>query len=138
MGSMHALALAWAGLDQLDRAERLLVRALTTAVTIHHGGATAESLDALAVVAARQRRWAGAARTLAEADELRARTGIRRSGLVEALVSDVRSSLASELDPDTLLTSRQEAAALDLPGVAAGHRMRLGRLATTEDDLNND
>ena len=124
IGSLHALGLAWVGQGLLDRAHGAFVRALATATAIHHGGATAESLDGLAIVACRQRRWFDAARVLAAADTLRANTGIRRSVLVSHLVAEVETVVSTRMDAAELHRARLEGSAADLLHLAAEERSR--------------
>ena len=127
MGSLHALALAWLGQHQPERAGRLFLRALSTALAIHHGGATAESLDGLAVVTSREGRWLDAARVLAAAEELRAATGIHRSELISELIVEVETSLSRELESDALLLSRAEGACLDVHSLVSELRQRFSQ-----------
>ena len=127
MGSLHALALAWLGQHQPERAGRLFLRALSTALAIHHGGATAESLDGLAVVTSREGRWLDAARVLAAAEELRTATGIHRSELISELIVEVETSLSRELESDALLLSRAEGASLDVHSLVSELRQRFSR-----------
>jgi tetratricopeptide (TPR) repeat protein len=124
IGSLHALGLAWAGQGRLDRAHGAFVRALATATAIHHSGATAESLDGLAIVACRQCRWFDAARVLAAADALRASTGIRRSVLVSDFVAEVETVVSTRMEAVELHRARHEGATADPVHLAAEERSR--------------
>jgi hypothetical protein len=125
VGSLHALGLAWVGQHKVVRAGGAFLRALTTALSMHHGGATVESLDGLAVVASRQRRWTDAARLLAAADHIRSRTGIRRSVLIEGLVTDLEAALETELDRTELRQVRHDGQVVDVLQLAAEQQARL-------------
>jgi tetratricopeptide (TPR) repeat protein len=125
VGSLHVLGLAWLGQQQVEQAGGAFLRALTTALSMHHGGATAESLDGLAVIASRQRRWTDAARLLAAADRIRSRSGIRRSVLVGGLVTDLETALETALDGTQRRQARDEGQVVDLLHLAAEQQARL-------------
>ncbi|MGY1809307.1 BTAD domain-containing putative transcriptional regulator [Blastococcus sp. SYSU D00669] len=108
VGSLHALGLAQIGRGQLTASTHTLSRALRSAVGLHHPGATAESLDCLAVVAGREHRWYDAAVLLSAAEELRGRTGIHRSPLMARLVAEVDAEARGELDAAELADARQQ------------------------------
>ncbi len=108
VGSLHALGLAQAGQGDLSVAAHTLGRALRSAAALHHAGATAESLDCLAVLAAREERWYDAAVTHAAGEALRARTGIHRSALMTRLITEIDRDTAGRLDPAVLADAREQ------------------------------
>ncbi len=109
VGSLHVLALAQTGRGQLDAAERTLARALRAATALHHVGATAESIDCLAVLASRQQRWYDAAVLLARGEALRERSGINRSAVTTRLVRVAETATRDHLRPADLARAREEA-----------------------------
>jgi len=92
-----------------------------------HGGATAESLDCLAIVASRQQRWTDAALALAASDDIRARGRIHRSVLMSSLIDDVEAALSSKLSSAELREVRREGRSADLVRLAAEETARLTR-----------
>jgi hypothetical protein len=127
LGSLHALGLAWVGQSNYDPAADAFVRALTTALAMHHGGATAESLDCLAIVAARQQRWTDAALALAAADDIRARGEIHRSVLMSSFIDEVEKTLSTNLTSAELTEVRREGQSADLGRLVAEETARLTR-----------
>jgi predicted ATPase/DNA-binding SARP family transcriptional activator len=127
LGSLHVLGLAWVGQGNYDPAADVFVRALTTALAMQHGGATAESLDCLAIVASRQQRWTDAALALAASDDIRARGRIHRSVLMSSLIDDVEAALSSKLSSAELREVRREGRSADLVRLAAEETARLTR-----------
>jgi predicted ATPase/DNA-binding SARP family transcriptional activator len=118
VGSLHTLGLAWVGQRNYRAAGDAFLRALTTALAMHHAGATAESLDCLAIVAARQERWPDAALALAAADGLRRAGGMKRSVLTNRFVAEVDAALATKLSPVELQEARREGRSVDLNRLA--------------------
>ncbi|SFU06946.1 Predicted ATPase [Geodermatophilus amargosae] len=114
VGSLHALGLAQLGQGRLPAAAHTLARALRSANALHHAGATTESLDCLAILAAREDRWYDAALTLAAGHELRSRTGIRRSALMSRLIRQVEADAADRLEPAALAGAREQGAFVDV------------------------
>jgi hypothetical protein len=92
---------------------------------MHHAGATAESLDCLAVVSARQERWPDAALALAAADGLRRDGRIRRSMLTNRFVAEVDAGLATRLSQAELQEVRREGRSVDLRRLAAEETAKL-------------
>ena len=84
---------------------------------MHHAGATAESLDGLALLHARSGRLAEAATLLACGDDLRERTGIQRTPLTTRLLTEARDALA-RLTPAEQAHARMRGAALDVLDLA--------------------
>jgi tetratricopeptide (TPR) repeat protein len=125
LGSLHTLGLAWVGHGNYRAAGDAFLRALTTALAMHHAGATAESLDCLAVVSARQERWPDAALTLAAADRLRRDGGIHRSVLTNRFVAEVDAALATRLGPAELQEARREGRSVDLRRLVAEETAKL-------------
>jgi predicted ATPase/DNA-binding SARP family transcriptional activator len=125
LGSLHTLGLAWVGHGNYRAAGDAFLRALTTALAMHHAGATAESLDCLAVVSARQERWQDAALTLAAADRLRRDGGIHRSVLTNRFVAEVDAALATRLGPAELQEARREGRSVDLRRLVAEETAKL-------------
>ena len=118
LGSLHVLGMAQVGQDDLRGATETLTRALRASVSMHHAGATAESLDALALLQARGGRLADAAALLACVDELRERRGIRRTPLTGALLAEVRDAIATRLSPAEQAQARMRGTALDVLDLA--------------------
>jgi hypothetical protein len=118
LGSLHLLGLAQLGLDDLDGAAQTLTRALRSAVSMHHAGATAESLDGLALLQARADRLVDAAALLACVDDLRERTGIARTPLTAALLTEARDAVSSRLTPAEQAHARLRGTALDVLDLA--------------------
>ncbi len=114
VGSLHALGLAQVGQGDPSGAAHTLGRALRSAAALHHAGATAESLDCLAVLAAREGRWYDAAVTHAAGDALRARTGIHRSALMTRLMSEIERDSAHRLDPAVLAEAREHGSLVEV------------------------
>src|SRR3954447_16558462 len=102
------------------------LRALRAAVALHHAGATAESLDYLAVPASRQERWYDAAVILAAGEGLRAGTGIRRFAVTSHLVTEAEARTARRLEPADLVRARAPGAVVDAltpaPDLPSGER----------------
>ncbi len=119
LGSLHLLGMAQLGQDDFAGAAETLTRALRSAVSMHHAGATAESLDGLAVLQARTERLADAAALLACVDDLRERTGIRRTPITEQLLTHARAAIARGLTPAELAHARMRGTALDLLDLAS-------------------
>jgi predicted ATPase/DNA-binding SARP family transcriptional activator len=118
LGSLHLLGLAQIGTDDLDGAAETLTRALRSAVSMHHAGGTAESLDCLALLQARGNRLADAASLLAAVDELRERTGIHRTPLTARLLTEARDAISSGLTPAAHAHARMRGTALDFLDLA--------------------
>lgn len=109
VGSLHVLALAQTGRGLLDAAEHTLARALRAATALSHLGATAESIDCLAVLASHQERWHDAAVHLARGEALRNRSGIHRSVVTTRLVRQAEAAVRNHLGPADLARAREEA-----------------------------
>jgi predicted ATPase/DNA-binding SARP family transcriptional activator len=118
LGSLHLLGLAQIGTGDLDGAAETLMRALRSAVSMHHAGATAESLDCLALLQARGNRLDDAAALLAAVDELRERTGIHRTPLTTRFVTEARDAISSGLPPAAQAHARMRGTALDVLDLA--------------------
>ena len=125
LGSLHALGLAWVGQGNYRPAGEAFLRALTTALAMHHAGATAESLDGLAVVSARQERWPDAAMALAAADSIRRDGGIHRSALTNRFAAEVDAALATRMSPHELQEARREGQSVDPRRLVAEETARL-------------
>jgi hypothetical protein len=113
LGSLHLLGMAQLGQNDLAGA----AETLRSAVSMHHAGATAESLDGLALLHARWGRLAEAATLLACGDDLRERTGIQRTPLTTRLLTEARDALA-RLTPAEQAHARMRGAALDVLDLA--------------------
>jgi predicted ATPase len=125
LGSLHTLGLAWVGQGNYRAAGDAFLRALTTALAMHHAGATAESLDCLAIVSARQERWPDAALALAAADHIRRDGGIHRSMLTSRFIAEVDAALATRLSQAELQEARREGLSVDLRRLAAEESAKL-------------
>ena len=125
LGSLHTLGLAWVGQRNYRAAADAFLRALTTALAMHHAGATAESLDCLAIVSARQERWPDAALALAASDNLRRAGGIQRSVLTNRFIAEVDAALATRLSRAELQEARREGRSVDLNRLAAEETAKL-------------
>ena len=110
--------MAQLGQNDLDGAAETLTRALRSAVTMHHAGATAESLDGLSLLQVRSGRFAEAAALLACADDLRERTGIQRTPLTASLLTEARDAVASRLTPAEQAHALMRGTALDVLDLA--------------------
>jgi tetratricopeptide (TPR) repeat protein len=118
LGSLHLLGMAQLGRNDLAGAAETLTRALRSAVSMHHAGATAESLDGLALLHARAGRLTEAATLLACADDLRERTGIQRTPLTTSLLTEARDAVAARLTPAEQAHARMRGTALDVLDLA--------------------
>jgi tetratricopeptide (TPR) repeat protein len=118
LGSLHLLGHAQLGQNDLRGAAETLTRALRSAVAMHHAGGTAESLDGLALLQARADRLTDAAALLACVDELRERTGIRRTPLTTGLLAEVREAIPARLTPAEQARARMRGTALDVLDLA--------------------
>jgi predicted ATPase/DNA-binding SARP family transcriptional activator len=118
LGSLHLLGMAQLGQNDLGGAAETLTRALRSAVSMHHAGATAESLDGLALLQARADRLADAAALLGCVDELRERTGIQRTPLTTGLLTEVRNAIATRLTLAEQAHARMRGSALDVLDLA--------------------
>jgi hypothetical protein len=131
VGSLHALGLAQVGEGNLTAATYTLSRALRAAAALHHAGATAESLDCLAVLASREERWFDAAMILAATQDLRDRTGIRRSALTSHLVAEVEAATRHRLSPAALARAEEQGPFADVLQLASGVPMAAVDAATS-------
>jgi predicted ATPase/DNA-binding SARP family transcriptional activator len=114
VGALHTLGFAAVGQEELASASQTFTRALRAALAMHHRGATAESLDGLALVAGGEGRWLDAARLLARADLVRADSHIQRSLVSTTLLDPMKGAVESALSAEEMQRAAYEAAYLDL------------------------